>query len=149
MLTQTETPISGLLDGYEAALTEMGYSITTKLLFIRRADLIIRRHLNSGLEYLVSDIIIGYAQEIDERYFNGDMKRRYHERAKREVERFVNYAFSGNSNMQPSPLRGARQKLLKTLNPVSLPLTQDVGESVFLSVVKRWSDGDRNSLFCF
>lgn len=119
MLTQTETPISGLLDGYEAALTEMGYSITTKLLFIRRADLIIRRHLNSGLEHLVSDIIIGYAQEIDERYFNGDMKRRYHERAKREVERFVNYAFSGNSNMQPSPLRGARQKLLPEFEQIA------------------------------
>ena len=111
MLTQAKIPIQGLLDGYETALTKMGYSLTTKLLFLRRADLIIRRHLDKGLEYLNSDIIVGYAQEIDERYFNGDMKRRYHERARREIDRFVGYSCSGNSGALPSPLRGARQKL--------------------------------------
>lgn len=119
MLTQTNIPISGLLDGYEAALTKMGYSLTTKLLFIKRADLIIRRHLNRDSEYLLPNVIIEYIQEIDERYFNGDMKRRYHERVRREIERFVNYASSGNSSMQPSPLRGARQKLLPEFEQIS------------------------------
>lgn len=111
MPKQTKIPIAGLLDGYETALTQMGYSITTKLLFVRRADLIIRRHLNSGLEYLDLDIIISYAQEFDERCFNGDVKKRYHERAKREIDRFVSYACSGKGGALPSPLRGARQKL--------------------------------------
>ena len=31
MFTQTNVPIPGLLDGYESALTEMGYSMTTKI----------------------------------------------------------------------------------------------------------------------
>ena len=34
-------PIEGLLESYESALTEPGYSITTKLLFVKRAGLII------------------------------------------------------------------------------------------------------------
>lgn len=34
-------PIEGLLESYESTLTELGYSITTKLLFVKRAGLII------------------------------------------------------------------------------------------------------------
>ena len=111
MFTQTNVPIPGLLDGYESALTEMGYSMTTKLLFIRRADLIIRQHMNKGLEYLDRDTICAYTREIDGKYFNGGMQRRHYERTRREIDRFVAYAFSGIQTLLPSPLRGARQGL--------------------------------------
>ena len=111
MLTNGKIPISGLLEGYEIALAEMGYSVTTKLLFIKRAEFIVRRHQNSDLQYLDSKIIAGYVQEIDERYFNGDRARRYHERAKREIDRFVSYACSGKSTALPSPCCGAKLKL--------------------------------------
>lgn len=47
------------------------------------------------------------------------MKRRYHESVRREIERFLNYASSGNSSMQPSPLRGARQKLLPAFEQIA------------------------------
>lgn len=119
MLTQEKIPILGLLEGYEAALAKMGYSVTTKLLFVRRADLIIRRHQNNGLEHLDPDIIIGYTREIDERYFNGDLQRRYHERARREIDRFVSYACSGKSDALPSPLRGARKKLTPEFHQIA------------------------------
>ncbi len=111
MFTQTNVPIPGLLDGYESALTEMGYSMTTKLLFIRRADLIIRQHMNKGLEYLDRDTICAYTREIDGKYFNGGMQRRHYERTRREIDRFVAYAFSGIQTLLPSPLRGASRSL--------------------------------------
>ena len=44
-------PIEGLLESYESALTKLGYSITSKLLFVKRAGLIIQRHQDKGLVY--------------------------------------------------------------------------------------------------
>lgn len=111
MSTQTKIPIAGLLDGYEAVLTQMGYSLTTKLLLIKRAELIVRRHVVQGVEHISSDIIAGYSCEIDERYFSGELKKRYYWSLKREIQRFVDYVDSGKSDMPPSPLRGARQTL--------------------------------------
>ena len=51
MPTQITTPIAGILEKYETALTGMGYSYTTKLLLLKRADQIIRRHEDHGLNY--------------------------------------------------------------------------------------------------
>ena len=42
-------PIEGLLESYESALTKLGYSITSKLLFVKRAGLIIQRHQGAGV----------------------------------------------------------------------------------------------------
>ena len=109
--TQEKIPINGLLEGYETMLKEMGYCTTTRFLLVRRAELILRRHQDQGLEHLDKDIVNRYVQEIDERYFNGKMARRYHERAKREIERFINYVYTGKSPALPSVLRGATQKL--------------------------------------
>lgn len=111
MPMQTKIPLAGLLEGYESALTEMGYSITTKLLFVRRAELLIRKHLTNGLDYLDQTIVNGYVKEIDDRYFKGEIEKRHYDRTKREITRFVNYANSGSGASLPSILRGARQKL--------------------------------------
>ena len=106
MFKEGQIPIGGLLEGYDAALGAMGYRATTRLLFIRRAETIIRRHENQGMEFLNPEIIADYAREIQERHFAGEMKRRYHERAMREIERFVSYACTGSASALPSPLRG-------------------------------------------
>ena len=119
MLTQERIPITGLLEGYEAALTKMGYSVTTKLLFVRRAELIVRRHQNQDTEYLDTEILNEYVREVDERYFNGDMKQRHYWRAKREIERFVYFAFTKKSTALPSPLLGVRQKLTPEFERIS------------------------------
>lgn len=111
MFTQPKIPLSGLVEGYEVALARMGYSITTKLLFVRRAELMVRQHLNAGLEYFDQTIINHYISKIDNKYFEGSMQKRHHERAKREIDRFVSYVHSGKSEALPSTLRGARQKL--------------------------------------
>ena len=111
MLTQERVPIAGLLDGYEAALTHMGYSVVTKLVYIQRAIPLIRKHENQGLEFLDPEIISAYARKIDERYYSGEIKRPYHAQIKREIDRFIRYAYSGNCDARPSPLSGARVKL--------------------------------------
>ena len=111
MLTQERIPIAGLLDGYETALTRMGYSVVTKLSYIQCAVMIIRKHENQGLEFLDPEIISGYSREIDERYYSGGINEYYHSRLKREIERFARYADSGNCGARPSPLSGARVKL--------------------------------------
>lgn len=111
MSDQTAIPLDGLLDSYESALSGMGYSVTTKLLFVRRAELIIRLHLQEGLEYLDPDTLERYAQKMEGRYFNGELTRRHYESIRREIERFAAYASSGDSRALPSPLCGSRQKL--------------------------------------
>lgn len=112
-------PIEGLLGGYEAALTEMGYSITTKLLLVKRAELMIRRHQNMGLAHFDQTVINRYTSEIDEKYFCGNMQKKHYERAKREIDRFVSYVRFGKSDALPSSLRGARQKLMPKFEQIA------------------------------
>ena len=77
-MTVKETiPIEGLLEGYEAALSQTGYSITTKLLLVRRAELMVRRHQNAGLTYFEQAIINCYTGEIDDKYFKGNMQKKH------------------------------------------------------------------------
>ena len=104
-------PIEGLLESYESALTELGYSITTKRLFVKRAGLIIRRHQDKGLVYFDQAVINQYIREIDESYFKGGMQKKYYDRLRGEVDRFACYVHSGKGGALPSPLRGAKQKL--------------------------------------
>jgi len=111
MITKAKTPVAGLLDGYETRLTEMGYGFATKMMFLTRAKLIIRRHENRGLEYIDASIIADYSREIDERYFNGEIKKHYYYGLTREVRRFADFMDSGRSDALPSPLKGARQNL--------------------------------------
>jgi len=111
MLAQTKIPIEGLLDGYETTLTGMGYGFATRLELLKRANQIIRRHENQGLEYIDSSIISDYSREIEERHFNGELKKSYYWGLTRRIQRFVNYIESGVSDALPSPLRGSRQEL--------------------------------------
>lgn len=103
--------IEGLLEGYETALTQTGYSITTRLLLIRRAELMIRQHRNTGLAYFDQTIINRYTGEVDDKYFKGNMQKKHYERTKREIDRFVSYVHTGRMDALPSTLQGARQKL--------------------------------------
>ncbi len=111
-MTVKETiPIEGLLEGYEAALSQTGYSITTKLLLVRRAELMVRRHQNAGLTYFEQAIINCYTGEIDDKYFKGNMQKKHYERTRREIDRFVSYICTGRIDALSSTLRGVRQKL--------------------------------------
>ena len=104
-------PIERLLEGYKTALAQTGYSITTKLLSVKRAKLMIRRHLNAGLAYFDQTIINRYMGEIDDKYFKGNMQKKHYERTKREIDRFVSYVCTGRIDSLSSTLRGARQEL--------------------------------------
>ncbi len=111
MPAKEKIPIEGLVESYEAALTQTGYSITTKLLLVKRAELMIRRHLNVGLVYFDQAIINHYTSEIDDKYFKGNMQKKHYERTKREIDRFVSYVHTGRIDALSSTLRGARQEL--------------------------------------
>jgi len=111
MTTQTGIPIAGLLDGYETTLTEMGYGYATKLEFLKRAGLIIRQHESQGVEYIDASIVSAYSREIDDRYYNGNLKKHYYRGLARQIQRFVTYIDSGISGALPNPLRGSRQEL--------------------------------------
>ncbi len=112
-------PIEGLLKSYEAALTQTGYSITTRLLLVRRAELMIRRHLNVGLAYFDQAIINCYTGEIDDKYFKGNMQKKHYDRTKREIDRFVSYVRTGRIDALQSTLRGARQKLTQKFEQIA------------------------------
>ena len=104
-------PIEQMLESYEVALAQTGYSITTKLLLVKRAELMIRRHLNAGLAYFDQTVINRYMGEIDDKYFKGNMQKKHYERTKREIDRFVSYVCTGRIDSLSSTLRGARQEL--------------------------------------
>lgn len=111
MPSKEKAPLEGMLESYETALAQTGYSITTKLLLVRRAELMIRQHLNAGLEYFDQATINRYMGEIDDKYFKGSMQKKYYERIRREIDRFVSYVSTGKIDSLSSTLRGARQKL--------------------------------------
>lgn len=111
MPEKEKIPIEGLLESYEAALTQTGYSITTRLLLVKRAELMIRRHLSTGLAYFDQTVINHYMGEIDDKYFKGNMQKKHYERTKREIDRFVSYVCTGRIDALASTLQGARQEL--------------------------------------
>lgn len=112
MTTNAGIHITELLTKYEDALTEIGYSYTTRLLFLKQADLIVRRHENKGLEYIEPSVIAEYMREIDQRYLEGKIQKRHYTRTMREIRRFADFAGSGHKPVAPpSPLKGVRQKL--------------------------------------
>lgn len=95
VLPKEKVPIEGLLESYETALAQTGYSITTKLLLVKRAELMIRRHLNVGLVYFDQAVINRYMSEIDDKYFKGNVQKKHYERSEREIDRFVSYIYTG------------------------------------------------------
>lgn len=111
MFARATIPIGSLLVGYETALTEMGYSFSTKLTYLQYASIIIQRHQSSGLEYLEPEIFLNYIQEVDEKFLAGSLKKHYYASVRRAVEKFVSYICSGKAGMLPNPLRGAKQTL--------------------------------------
>ena len=104
-------PVERLLESYETVLAQTGYSITIKLLLIKRAERMIRRHLNVGLVYFDQAVINHYMSEIDDKYFKGNMQKTHYERTKREIDRFVSFVCTGRIDALSSTLRGARQEL--------------------------------------
>lgn len=111
MQAKRKIPIERLLESYEVALTQTGYSTTTKLLLVKRTELMIRRHLNVGLAYFDQTIINRYMGEVDDKYFKGNMQKKHYERTKLEIDRFVSYVCTGRIDSLSSTLRGARQEL--------------------------------------
>ena len=103
MPAKENVPVDGLLEDYESALVQTGYSITTKLLLVRRAELILRRHLNAGLVYFDQAVINRYMSEIDDKYFKGNMQKKHYERTKREIDRFVSYVSTGRIDVKYAP----------------------------------------------
>jgi site-specific recombinase XerD len=118
-MAQGQIPIKGLLNEYEASLTELGYGFSTRLNFLKRAELIVRRHENQGLEYFDPNIITEYAREIDERYFSGQIKKLYYWGLSREIQRFSDYIATGRINKLPNPLKGSRQPLSSEFERIS------------------------------
>ena len=112
MTANTRIPITELLAKYEDSLIEIGYSYTTRLLFLKQADFIIRRHEVKGLGYIAASVIEEYICEINQRYLEGKLQKRHYDRTMREIERFAAFADSGQKPVTPSsPLKGTRQKL--------------------------------------
>lgn len=111
MPSKEKIQIEQLLGVYKATLAQTGYSITTKPLLLKRAELIIRRHLNAGLVYFDQTVINCYMSEIDDKYFKGNMQQKHYEQTRREIDRFVSYVCLGEIDALPSMLCGARQRL--------------------------------------
>ena len=111
MPTQTNVPIRGLLEGYEAVLTGMGYGYSTRLSYLKRASIIIRKHENIGLDFIDPTIIADYSREINDKYYNSELTKHHHKGLANEIQRFVNYVESGVSDSLPNSLKGSRQKL--------------------------------------
>ena len=103
MITREKVPVEGLLESYEAALMQTGYSITTKLLLIRRADLMIRQHLNEGMVYFDQSVINRYLREIDDRY-SGVLCRK-NIMSEQNVKSTVSSAMSAQDGLMPCQVR--------------------------------------------
>ena len=117
MQTQ-QTRISGLMAGYEAALTEYGLGYATRLRMLQRADVIVHRHEKRKAEYLSGEIISEYFREIDNRFYAGEIGKDHNMTLRREAERFIWFAQTGNMKL-PNPSKGCRQNLTQEYEQIA------------------------------
>ena len=109
MQTQ-QISVTNLLSQYENALVDYGLSYSARLNFLKRAGVIVRLHENQGLEFFDVNIVNAYSQDIDNRFYNGEVRKKYYQMLCRETRRFLIYAKSGKLELR-NPQIGSRQAI--------------------------------------
>ena len=99
-----------LMESYNNALAESGITCSARLAKLQRSTVIVRRHEAVGKRELDDAIIADYMCEISDRLDAGDIGQDYANTMRRETERFVLYAKTGEVRL-PNPLLGARVTL--------------------------------------
>ncbi len=107
-MDEQRTPIAGLLEKYESALSKYGVGYSTRLSMLQRAAVVVHRHQNA--EYLDPRIIAEYFRELETRFYEGKVSRVHYHTSRREVQRLLWFVETGTLR-QPNPEAGCRQSI--------------------------------------
>lgn len=107
-----------LVEQYEAALKAYGLSCASRLENVNRANAIIRRHEVLGKEQLENAVIADYFNEINERYYCGEIGKHYWRTLSREVDRFLHFIQTGGVKLS-NPTKGSRCTLLPEFQEIA------------------------------
>lgn len=107
-----------LLEAYDTALKKYGLSYSARLNMVSRASIIIRRHESQGKSTLDGNIIADYFNEINERYCNGEIGKKYWQTMRREVERLLHFAKTREVTLA-NPQIGSRYTLLPEFQQIA------------------------------
>ena len=118
MNTVKHTKLSDLMLAYEAALTQCGLNFSTRLRLLLRANTIVNRHDHRNMEYLDSAVVADYVRELDDRFYNEAISKKRYEFLRREVERFLWFAETGEVKL-PNLQQGSRQALTSEYEQVA------------------------------
>ncbi len=107
-MQEKHTPIAGLLEKYESALSAYGLGYSTRLNMLRRAAIVVNRHQNA--EYIDPKIIAEYFRELEKRYSEGTVSRVHYQTIRRETQRLLCFIETGNIKL-PNPEAGCRESI--------------------------------------
>jgi len=101
----------GLLQNYESALEVAGLGYSTRLSNPGHAGKIIREHEDKGFAWLDKEVIAEYLQDIDRRFYEGELNKRYYQKLMRYIRRFLSFCESGDIATS-NPTKGSRYVLI-------------------------------------
>ena len=99
------------MEDYDVALAKSGMKIATRLQNIERANKLVLLHERAGKEYLNGSIVVNYFDEISNREYKGSHGKQYHEKKRRQAERFLKFIETGEVRLA-NPIEGSRVILL-------------------------------------
>ena len=99
-----------LLNRFEGALHDFGLGYSSRLAVLNQASVILTEHELLGLTAIDSSIVGRRLDEIDRRFYEGEITKGTYQRMRCNTQRFVNYIEQGSVELA-NPLKGSRVKL--------------------------------------
>lgn len=110
-ITQQRIRLEGLLKRYEESLVQAEYCLSTRYDILRWSGNFINRHFRSGYDYMNWDTINEFIKEMDDRRYKGEIGQEHYKKWKRIIERFIQFAYTGEICILPSAKSGPTQEL--------------------------------------
>ena len=106
-----------LMERYNHGLEKCGCSASSRVGKLHRCSVIIHRHEMQGQDTLDDKIIAAYINEINERFYSGEIGKNHATAMRRETEQFTHFVKTGDVQMI-NPNLGARTTLLPTFQMI-------------------------------
>ena len=103
--------LAELMESYHDALAAKGISVSSRLGKMHRCTVLVHRHEIIGKDKLDEGVVAEYIREIGDRQYIGEIGESHANSMRRETERFVQFAKTGDFNL-PNPLKVPRTKIL-------------------------------------
>jgi site-specific recombinase XerD len=97
-----------LLESYESALKTIGLGYSSRLTAMCHAGMIIQWHENKGQTWFDNDIIAEYLQDLERKFYEGELGKKQYNKKRLDVERLLSFSETGVVVKAVNSLKGSR-----------------------------------------